>query len=257
MGKKAIDSRLFLANVRSSASFGNNVVGTLRQGDPVESTGPQVGDRWIPCTAKIDGKSQAVFVSKNVLRERFTDSREKLIRENVAQWFRFDRGRGKEHRSPYYRFVGEFWQSLNLNYNGKDRDIPWSAAYISFCVRTAGGYSGFKYASAHAKYVNQAIRRKLDGVTGPFWGYRLSERRPQPGDIVCRGRTSRRITYDYAATHDEFKSHCDVVVRVAKDHVVTIGGNVSHSVHKTTYPLNSAGYLSGESNLFSLMKNNR
>ena len=257
MINKAIDSRVFGANVRSSPGFGNNVVGFLNQCDPVVVTGPQQGDRWMPCRANVAGSSQNVFISKNVLRNRVSETKEKLMRECVKQWLRFDKGAAQEHISPHHRFVGEFWRSIGMNLDGKDRDVPWSAAFISFCVRTAGGYSGFKFAAAHARYVHQAIRRKLDGVDGPFWGFRINKHKPQLGDMVCRGRGNPAVTYDQASRSDSFKSHCDIVVRITDTHVSTIGGNVSQSVSKTSYRLNSNGFLSNTGRVYAVLRNNR
>lgn len=253
MSMKSIDSRVYGANVRSSPGFGNNVVAFLNQCDPVKVVGAVQGDRWMPC--QIDGHAGTVFISKNVLRDQVSEAREKLARECVTQWLRLDKEQGKEHISPYHKYVGEYWQSIGLNLDGTDRDTPWSAAFISFCVRTAGDYDGFKYAAAHSKYVHQSVRRKLDGVSGPFWGYKISEHKPQIGDMVCRRRAGQNITYSYASNHDSYKSHCDIVISVRDDHVSTIGGNVSHSVSRTNYPLNAGGFLANTGRVYAVMKN--
>lgn len=257
MADKAIDSRAFGGNVRSSAGFGNNIVGFLNQCDPVTITGPQQGDRWMPCQANVGGSLLDVFVSKNILRDKVSDPRERLMRQCIKEWLRFEKGTGQEHNSPFYRFVGEYWQSIGLDLDGKDRDVPWSAAFISFCVRTAGGYNGFKFAAAHARFTNQAIRRKLDGVDGPFWGFRINEHKPELGDIVCRSRAGSGVTYNYASTHDAFKSHTDIVVRITDTHAVTIGGNVRQSVSRTSYPLNSSGFLANTGRVFAILGNRR
>lgn len=257
MNNKAIDSRLFIANIRDTPKFGDNVVGALNQCDPVVVIGQQVGDRWLPCSVTLDGQQRDVFVSRNVLRDQVSAARERLMRECVKQWLRFDKGKAKEHHSPHFKFVGEFWQSIPLNLDGKDRDVPWSAAFISFCVKTAKGYSGFKFAAAHSKYAHQAIRRKHDVVDGPFWGFRISEHKPQLGDMVCRSRAGSGVTYDFALNNDAFKSHCDIVVRITKDHVVTIGGNVGHSVSKTNYAVNSNGFLADNGKVYAVLRNNR
>ncbi|MEM7240884.1 MAG: SH3 domain-containing C40 family peptidase [Pseudomonadota bacterium] len=254
MTEMAIDSKVYGANVRSSPRFGNNVVGFLNQCDPVRVVGPKQGDRWIPC--RIQGQSNTVFISKNVLRRQVSAPRERLVRECVKQWLRFDKETGKEHRNPYHRFVGEFWDSIGLGHlDGTDRDTPWSAAFISFCVRKAGGYSGFKFSAAHSKYVNQSIVRKLNNQAGPYWGFRINEHKPQIGDMVCRKRTSANITYDFAAQNNAFKSHCDIVISIRDDHVSTIGGNISHTVSRVNYPLTTSGHLSASGRVYAVMKN--
>ena len=252
----AVDSRVYGANVRSEPKFGSNVVGFLNQCDPVEVVGDKQGDRWLPC--KVATFDDPVFVSENVLRTQVSEAKESLVRECVLQWLRFDKEQGKEHVNPYHKYVGEYWASINLDHlDGTDRDTPWSAAFISFCVKTAGGYDGFKFAAAHSKYVHQAIRKKLDGQDGPFWGFKLADHKPEIGDMVCRLRTSAGITYDFAADNDAFASHCDIVISVRDDHVSTIGGNVSHTVSRVSYPIDSNGFLTGDSRVYAVLKNMR
>lgn len=84
----AISSRVYGANARKTPSFGDNIAGFLVEATPVTATGPQQGDRWIPCTAEIDGTVENVFVSKNVLRKRVSDTCERLVRVAVGEWVR-------------------------------------------------------------------------------------------------------------------------------------------------------------------------
>ena len=100
----------------------------------------------------------------------------------------------------------------------RDRDAPWSAAAISFMVRKAAlsepRYSQFRFAAAHSQYIHDAIqRREAENTGAPFWGFRLHERKPQLGDIVCRQRITN-VNYDFARTRDSFKSHCDIIVQI-------------------------------------------
>ena len=253
---KIIDSRVFGGNFREAPSFGNNVIDFLSQNDEVNVIGDQIGDRWIPCTAKVNGRRKNGFVSKNILRDAESNHKESLMRESVRQWLRFDKGDGLEHIHPYSKYVGEFWSELRIDLDGTDRDTPWSAVFISWCVRKAGGYTGFKYSAAHSKYAHQAIRRKLDGVNGPFWGYRITEVKPSLGDIICRPRSGSRITYNFASEQDAFKSHCDIVVRITKNYIVTIGGNLGHSVKRYNYSLNNRGFIAASTKVYAIMKNN-
>ena len=73
--------------------------------------------------------------------------------------------------------------------------------------------------------------------------------------MVCRRRAGQNITYNYAANHDSFKSHCDIVVSIRDTHVSTLGGNVAHSVSRTNYPINSDGYLRDTGRVYAVMKN--
>ncbi|WP_170331537.1 hypothetical protein [Ruegeria arenilitoris] len=131
MANFAVSSLAYGANMRSSAGFGNNIIGFLPEATPVTQTGPQQGDRWIPCKVEVDSVVKDGFVSKNVLRDAVSDPREKLVRTAVAEWLRFDRGKGKEFQTPFFKFVGEYWDNLNMDFDGLDRGWPWSAAFIS------------------------------------------------------------------------------------------------------------------------------
>lgn len=242
-------------NVRRTPAFSNNRIGALNLTDPVDVTGPQQGDRWLPIQASVGGGTIDGFVSKNVLRAPLSDAKERLVRECGINWVKFNRGRAQENVFPWAEYVGEYWASINMDLDGLDRDVPWSAAFISYAVRRAGGYDGFVFAAAHARYCHKAIRARLDGQEHPFWGFRINEHKPEIGDMVCRWR-SNRINYDFAADNQWYKSHCDIVVAIEDDNVFTIGGNVRHSVNHTRYKINSSGFLTGDGNVYAVLRNN-
>ena len=239
-------------NLRSKAELGNNVITALRKGQAVTTTGAIDGNGWI----KVNAAGQDGFVKAGLLRDPVTPAREALMAAAIAEWFRFNKGQGEEHKSPYFRYVGEMWQAIGLGLDGKDRDVPWSAAFISWIVRKGGpSYTGFRFAAAHARYINQAIKAKLSGAVAPFWGYRLHEHQVQLGDLICQWRTNQ-VGYDFASTHDAFFSHCDVVVEIDGAGVRALGGNNSQTVGFKSYARNPAGFLKAENNVFAVLKNN-
>jgi hypothetical protein len=242
-------------NVRRTPKFSNNRVGALNLADKVEVTGPQEGDRWMPCKAIEDGSTLEGFVSKNVLRPLLSEPKERLVTECVQNWLKFDRGTAQENEFPWAGFVGEYWASINMDLDGLDRDVLWSAAFISHAVKNAAGYDGFKFAAAHARYCHKAIRSKLDNVQHPFWGFKINEHKPTIGDMVCRWR-SNRIDYQFAANNQWYKSHCDIVVAIEDNNVFTIGGNVRHSVNHTRYKINDQGFLTEAGNVYAVLRNN-
>jgi hypothetical protein len=196
------------------------------------------------------------FVSARLLREPAGDARERLMGGAVAEWLRFAKGAGQEHRPPFHTFVGEMWREINLDLDGRDRDQPWSAAFISWIVKRAGPeYAAFRFAAAHSRYIHDSIRHREAGSSSPFWGFRLHEHKVELGDLVCQWRTSRR-TYDDARSSDAFFSHCDVVVEAAPGSVRALGGNNSHSVGFKTYAVNAGGFLKAENNVFAVLRNN-
>ena len=238
-------------NLRSKPDLGNNIIDTLRQGQPVTTNGNADTPGWIKGTA--GGKDG--FVKASLLREPVSAAREALMAAAVTEWFRFNKGRGEEHRSPYFRYVGQMWQGIGMNLDGQDRDVPWSAAFISWVVRKGGSaYTGFLFAAAHSRYINQAIKARENQSVAPFWGYRPHEHPVQLGDLVCQWRVNQ-VNYDYAKTHNGFFSHCDVVVEIDGAGVRALGGNNSQTVGFKSYSRNPAGFLKAENNVFAVMKN--
>lgn len=246
-------------NFRSSPQVAaDNRLGTLFLGAPLQVTGQADANGFVPATAELDGRQASGFVSARFLRAPASDLREALIAQAVEQWLRFARGLGKEQVDPFFRFVGEMFKSIGLKLDGRDRDVPWSAAFISFVTRRAGpAYAKFKFAAAHAQYINDSIKKRNAGTKDtPFWGFRLDERRPQLGDLVCKWR-EHPVDFDTAAKVGAFKSHCDIVVSIdsASNTLLAIGGNVAQSVSVTTYHLTAGDFLADRDNVFALLAN--
>lgn len=242
-------------NLRSSPEvLDGNVIATLPLCQEVTVVGPSAGDRFCEVETVLNGVALCGFVSQRFLREPLSSAKERLLKEAVNEWIFFERGQGKETEDPFFRRVGDYWQALNIDLDGNDTGVPWSAAFMSFIVRRAG-YSGFKFSDSHDKYIVDAKKKRLAGTTNaPFWLFRLTEHKPKLGDIVCMWRLVPR-TYDDLP--ENFSSHTDVVVEVNADGIKTIGGNVSDSVTRKTFNLRNDGFLKAEQQLFAIMRNNR
>ena len=150
---------------------------------------------------------------------------------------------GKEGVAPYVGYVNDYWRVVGEpTWNGNTPQ-PWSAAFISFCFKTAGAGNGFPYRAAHAEYCRAILQSP---ATYP--GLALADPATTPlalGDLIWAGRAGSTCptppkTYAEAiarlkgANHD-FCSHCDIVVELRPGEVDVIGGNVSNSVTRSTY----------------------
>lgn len=171
-----------------------------------------------------------------------------IVRICRAESVRFEHGKKKETDSPQFKYVGEYWRSIGRSLDGRN-DVPWSAAFISFVIRKAGGGNGFKYAAAHSIYVQAFVRGMPNAV---YIAARPENVAPRPGDIVHYGREgASRFDFDKARAHfsanDSYSSHSDIVVAVDKSKGVieTIGGNVGHSVKVKKPKIDSNGRLLG------------
>ena len=161
----------------------------------------------------------------------------------------------KEGEEGWYERVSTYWRDgANINgIDGRDHDSPWSAAFISWVMKTGGAGNRFRYSSQHSVYINQAIRDFLQGrAEAGFWGRRLNEQKPKIGDLVC---WARQAGVDYAhQLQGNYAGHCDIVIDVRSDEIDVIGGNVGNSVTKRPLSLTS-GFLKPRQNLFALMEN--
>ena len=166
----------------------------------------------------------------------------------------------KEGEPTFFQKVGEYWRDGvdRPDLDGLDHSWPWSAAFISWVMRTAGAGNQFRYSAQHSVYVSKAIRDHLQGRQNvAYHGVRLNEQTPEVGDVVCWSRQAG-IDYDNQNSGD-YKGHTDIVVAVQPKAIEIIGGNVGNSVTRRPLALDSAGFLvptvQGGETLFGLMKN--
>lgn len=166
----------------------------------------------------------------------------------------------KEGDDGWYQRVGTYWLdgTNTRDVDGRNHGMPWSAAFISWVMKTSGAGDRFRYSTLHSVYIYQAIRDRLrSNADAGFWCWRLNELKPEIGDIVCWSRQAG-IDYDNQNGGD-YKGHCDIVVEVQSDRVYVIGGNVGNSVTRRPLPLNDFGFLKSitfdSETLFALMQN--
>jgi hypothetical protein len=165
----------------------------------------------------------------------------------------------KEGEDPYYQYVGKYWKDgvNNDTLTGLDHSVPWSAAFISWVMRTAGAGNRFSYSPQHSVYIFRSIKDLLQArPQASYYGYQFREWKPQVGDLVC---WARREGIDYQHQNGgDYPGHCDVIVEVGSNEVQVVGGNVGNSVTKRPLALNDGGFLlpsnQGGENLFAIMR---
>jgi hypothetical protein len=240
-------------NVRNAPTVSDgNILSSLPLGQTVEVTAGDTEQKWWKIRTVIAGEMTDGFVSSKYLRRPVDAQVELLMGKAVQEWLRFKRGDGKENVPPYSQYVGEYWNAIGLDLDGKDRDQAWSAAFISYIVRKAGYGSSFPYSAAHSRYIDSAIEKREGHQPSAFWGYRLNEWKPQLGDLVCKWRESP-VTFNNRP-HGGYKSHCDLVVEVRDNEVRALGGNVSDSVTLSVFPLDN-GFLKSGEEIFAVLRN--
>ncbi|WGM40697.1 DUF2272 domain-containing protein [Caulobacter sp. NIBR1757] len=123
----------------------------------------------------------------------------------------------------------------------------WSATFISWCVSQAGAKrQEFDFSIRHSTFTQKAIADALQN-RGLFRGRRIGDYAPQIGDLIVANRAKGKITYDQAATNNNFPSHSAIVVdftvRNGVRFAVTIGGNEGDTVGRTEVALTAAGLV--------------
>ena len=217
------------------------------------------GTRWKKVSTRIDGAQRVGFASDVYLTEARSDAIVRLMQSAMHYWTLFDRGEGLENVQPFKNEVLKMWDDLGGGRPPENDtshvDWPWSAAGMSAFIRRAGGYTGFKFSAGHSTYIHDSIVKMMANRAAPFWGFRITEKKPEVGDLVAQWRKVRR-TYDFAAANDEFRSHTDVVSQIVNGTVRAIGANVpTDTVGVKVYRLTPEGFLAGDRNEIAIMKN--
>ncbi len=161
---------------------------------------------------------------------------------------RGDRQAGMWQRVGDYWWLGQNGGSQSSSWTGKYgdggqeyRSAPpaWSAAFISYLMRTAGAGDRFPYSPLHATYINAAANGNATVSAQPPESYP-----PQLGDLICFGRRgAQKLRFSDLPT-SSFFGHCDMVVATAPSELTVIGGNVSAGVTMKHVPLTPQGTLS-------------
>jgi len=127
----------------------------------------------------------------------------------------------------------------------EDGNYAWSAAFISYVMRTTGAGTRFPYTPTHSDYINAARRHSLGLEPGTaLSAERVEFYAPQRGDLICYWRGRQPVTYDELPT-GRFPGHCDIVVAIQSGYLDVIGGNVDNAVAMKHIPTTADGHLAG------------
>lgn len=161
---------------------------------------------------------------------------------------REDRQAGMWQRVGDYWWIGQNAGAQSSTWSGKYgdggqeyRSAPpaWSAAFISYLMRSAGAGDRFPYSPLHATYINAAANGNAAVSAQPPETYPV-----QLGDLICYGRRgAQRLRFTDLPT-SSFFGHCDMVVGAAPGELTVIGGNVTAGVTMKHVPVTAQGMLS-------------
>ena len=182
----------------------------------------------------------------------------------------FGRGTKMEWMNGAYQRVGDYWNQLATidkykdwkGYNGrsdvvftnnglvkKNKNQPWSAAFISWVAFHAGASNNFRYSPSHSTYIVAALRAaKSANSTEKFIARRHEDYKPKVGDLIaCERRPDVDPNFDNYIDYvkqKKYEAHCDFVVEVGTNKLSVIGGNISNTVTRREWPTNG-GLIQG------------
>lgn len=200
----------------------------------------------------------------------FPDDLVKAALDELAFWtdgnFRECVPGASPSQQPGSKRVARYWkEGLGNNFLDGCAKVngtrpPWSAAFICFCMRQADmPLIEFPFSAAHHTYIRWAVHNtKQNKANKTFYGRRVHQHHPKPGDLVAQWRKSKssdpdpNISFD-VQPDDFYPSHCDIVVEVSATKIVTVGGNVGNRVKKTTF-LAQGGILAPKKELICVME---
>lgn len=170
-----------------------------------------------------------------------------------------------------YDRIRAYWEATDPDYAGRiaqvrrfaDRQLPlgrgesasgyypgwwtaWSGAFVSWTLRKAGA-AWFEPSPYHTGYLRRAAQRRPGALV------LIDAYQPAAGDLICFSRpgvtaandmpTPKAFRDRLLATTTDFPAHCDIVVRVGRRYVTSIGGNTRNAVTATLTPLDAKGRL--------------
>jgi peptidoglycan hydrolase-like protein with peptidoglycan-binding domain len=181
--------------------------------------------------------------------------RQRIVDVARGEWEKWGRGRKKETQPEMLATLRDYWSAVGQKVRLEDlrdpkwqRENPWSAAFVSWVMRTAGAGTRFSCLSAHRLYIAAAKKNRQSGGSG-FWAYRISEVKPEPGDVVCADRACcekcecNGATYDNIDDGHRWCTHGDIVIEVHPGEVRVLGGNADHSVDDAKIQTDSRGFV--------------
>jgi hypothetical protein len=168
---------------------------------------------------------------------------------------------GNPKTQPGSKRVATYWQGGvgDMSRNGCHA-VAWSAAFICWNLREAGmALTEFPFSAGHHAYIRWAINNTKENKPGKaYYGRRIGEYKPKPGDLIAQWRKEKRSDPDPNITFDRqpddfYASHCDIVVEATAQSISTIGGNVGDRVGKTDFPA-SGGILLPKKSLICVLE---
>jgi hypothetical protein len=149
-----------------------------------------------------------------------------------------------ETDTPLANQIRKYWSETGFGFTSVD--VPWSAVFISWCVKKAGAADGeFLFNPQHSQFVFWAINQ-ASKPNALFKGRDPALYAPKIGDIIQNNRGAA-MTFGTAATTKSYASHSAIVIEEGMDgegrYVRTVGGNEGDTVGRRKIKLFANGKI--------------
>jgi hypothetical protein len=142
-----------------------------------------------------------------------------------------------EHDSKLCDQIERYWKETVGGFTSCTA-VPWSAVFISWCVKQAGATpSEFKFAAAHSVFVHDAINNPR-----AYKGFDIGVEPVSIGDIIQNNRLKPpHKKFSFAKNNRDYPSHSTIVVEVGMDtagfFALAIGGNEGDAIRRNRISL--------------------
>jgi len=138
---------------------------------------------------------------------------------------------------------------------------PWSAAFISFVMSSAGATPiQFPISASHHRYILQGLANRMrNNLDAPIVYFDRNEVAPRIGDLIGFSRTAEvqnRADLERFLPDKFFPSHTDLVIDVSGPRIKAVGGNVSQTIMTSTVPADDSGKIDPADQHFFLLRLN-
>jgi len=244
---------------------GSDGSGTAGSEGSVETSGEswEAEGEWEEPFGEFEGEApydEAEFEFEEAFEDETApaDLRSRIAAIARQEWQRWGQGTRSEKEPAMRPALRTYWQAVvtpSVVESQIDAGEAWSAAFVSYVMRTAGAGSAFTGEAAHFKYIRHAKRARANGDASKYQAYRLTEAKPEVGDVLCRDRTVNGkcggTEFDNVSKGTYHATHCDVVTEVRSGKLTVIGGNVGGkqcpksgcTVNARTVKLDARGFV--------------
>jgi hypothetical protein len=167
----------------------------------------------------------------------------------------------KETQPPLSQRVLEYFKLVGRPDIVDPSAEPWSAAFISFVMSSAGAPPvQFPTSPSHHRYILAGLTNRIkNNLDASIVYFDRDEMAPRVGDLIGFSRTAdvkNRSDMERFLPDKFFPSHTDLVLDVSGGKIKAIGGNVSQTIMTTTATADGAGKIDPSDQHFFLLRLN-